>query len=276
MVGVDQFSATGTNSSGAFSFTDNFSDGDPPPCGPAGCATQPTFYGVLSTTALPAESGSLLQLDFSNGISTTNALDGARLNQAVTLGGTKSELSLSSPLTTVATFTLPGLSGPYNNGYGIRLVDAAPGSPPGSLQQALELNVEFWTGNMTHPAGLYVRYLMQDFTAGTITTIGVAPLIIPPGTNDIMLTLASVSNGLFEATYQYGTDGVFGAFGGPFSLGTSAALLYGQTYLRPQIHAFETVTQLPGTLPLFASGLGALGLLAWRRKRKNVAAGAAA
>jgi hypothetical protein len=28
---------------------------------------------------------------------------------------------------------------------------------------------------------------------------------------------------------------------------------------------------LPATLPLFASGLGALGLLGWRRKRKSTA-----
>ena len=31
-------------------------------------------------------------------------------------------------------------------------------------------------------------------------------------------------------------------------------------------------TPLPAALPLFASGLGALGLLAWRRKRKATAA----
>ena len=31
-------------------------------------------------------------------------------------------------------------------------------------------------------------------------------------------------------------------------------------------------TPLPAALPLFASGLGALGLLGWRRKRKNAAA----
>ena len=35
-------------------------------------------------------------------------------------------------------------------------------------------------------------------------------------------------------------------------------------------------TPLPAALPLFASGLGAMGLFGWRRKRKNAAALAAA
>jgi hypothetical protein len=35
-------------------------------------------------------------------------------------------------------------------------------------------------------------------------------------------------------------------------------------------------TPIPATLPLFATGLGAIGLLGWRRKRKNAAAIAAA
>ena len=34
-------------------------------------------------------------------------------------------------------------------------------------------------------------------------------------------------------------------------------------------------TPLPAALPLFATGLGALGLLGWRRKRKAAAALAA-
>ena len=38
----------------------------------------------------------------------------------------------------------------------------------------------------------------------------------------------------------------------------------------------STTTPLPATLPLFATGLGALGLFGWRMKRKNAAAIAAA
>jgi hypothetical protein len=34
----------------------------------------------------------------------------------------------------------------------------------------------------------------------------------------------------------------------------------------------ETATPVPATLPLFATGLGGLGLLGWRRKRKAQAA----
>ena len=38
------------------------------------------------------------------------------------------------------------------------------------------------------------------------------------------------------------------------------------------LEVFATTTPLPAALPLFATGLGALGLLGWRRKRKAQAA----
>jgi hypothetical protein len=40
------------------------------------------------------------------------------------------------------------------------------------------------------------------------------------------------------------------------------------SYNIPEIE-YVTATPLPAALPLFASGLGALGLFGWRRKRKN-------
>jgi len=49
--------------------------------------------------------------------------------------------------------------------------------------------------------------------------------------------------------------------------------LRGESYGQPMaiISSNETVTPAPAALPLFATGLGALGLLGWRRKRKAAA-----
>jgi PEP-CTERM motif len=38
-----------------------------------------------------------------------------------------------------------------------------------------------------------------------------------------------------------------------------------------ELGSHDVPTPLPATLPLFATGLGALGLLGWRRKRKQAA-----
>jgi CHRD domain len=59
-----------------------------------------------------------------------------------------------------------------------------------------------------------------------------------------------------------------------------AALLAGETYLNihttqfggGEIRGFLAPVPLPAALPLFATGLGALGMLGWRRKRKAQAA----
>ena len=51
--------------------------------------------------------------------------------------------------------------------------------------------------------------------------------------------------------------------------------LTGPSGLNMSINETINATPLPATLPLLASGLGALGLLGWRKKRKNSAALAA-
>jgi hypothetical protein len=64
-------------------------------------------------------------------------------------------------------------------------------------------------------------------------------------------------------------------FAGEFPLDLAAALNSGGTLNGPLSVEFlagpfesSTATPLPAALPLFATGLGALGLLGWRRKRK--------
>jgi hypothetical protein len=60
-----------------------------------------------------------------------------------------------------------------------------------------------------------------------------------------------------------------------FSLGTvGTATTIGGSW-DYQITFDVAATPLPATLPLFATGLGALGLLGWRRKRKNAPLAAA-
>jgi hypothetical protein len=54
-------------------------------------------------------------------------------------------------------------------------------------------------------------------------------------------------------------------------LGNPVAGNPGLADFAPNLDDARVVTPLPGALPLFATGLGALGLLGWRRKRKATA-----
>ena len=58
----------------------------------------------------------------------------------------------------------------------------------------------------------------------------------------------------------------------PFSSYETIDSLYYQT----EDDFSATPTPLPAALPLFATGIGAMGLLGWRRKRKNAGVTAAA
>jgi hypothetical protein len=165
-------------------------------------------------------------------------------------------------------FSLPELFGPLNEGYGIRFIDAAPGSGFGSNQLVLELNVQWWTGNTSNPAGWYVRYLVQDFFLKTITTIDADFVVIPQGLDEICLSLnRAADSDQFTAAYAYGTGGACTHTATPTSLGSAAGFVYNKDYVRPQFQAFESVPE-PSILTLFGLGLAGLGAV----RRKKVAA----
>ncbi len=160
-------------------------------------------------------------------------------------------------------FALGPLPGPLNNGYGIRFVDTVPGASA-SAQQVLELNVQYWTGNGSNPAGDYIRFFVQDFNLHTTATIDVAALN-PSGADEIYLSLnRAASSDLFTAEYAYVTGGTLGTL---TSLGSAQGFLY-ENFVRPQFHVFATPVPEPENYAMLLAGLGLLGFMARRRKRQ--------
>jgi hypothetical protein len=116
-------------------------------------------------------------------------------------------------------------------------------------------------------------------TAGVATTtptfVGF-PLGVTSGTynNTLDLTLASSYNPAFVTAEGGSVAAAEAAL--LLGLATDVAYLNIHTTMFPggEIRGFLVPTPLPATLPLFATGLGVLGLLGWRRKRKAAAVAA--
>jgi hypothetical protein len=128
-------------------------------------------------------------------------------------------------------------------------------------------------------------------------TLPPAPFITFPNVNDTVYENTFTVTGGVITAYHFTVGGIFGGWG--FGLGSTAAppgenldFLTNGTLIAPDQRdialclsgngctatttftplADTGTTPLPAALPLFASGLGALGLLGWRRKRKAQAA----
>ena len=109
-----------------------------------------------------------------------------------------------------------------------------------------------------------------------LKTFPVFPL--PPaacGANPNNVTLAVLSSSLYSAGVAWGSFSVdFARIG--LGQGGNDGVPYNYFVDDLSITTADATTPLPAALPLFAGGLGVMGLLARRRKRKAVAALAAA
>jgi hypothetical protein len=99
-----------------------------------------------------------------------------------------------------------------------------------------------YSSNLVTDSATFSTQTNYDFQAATNN--GLTPLV------EFILLVGANNSEII--TYSSPTDNVY-------ALGTSTAI---------QVSA----TPLPAALPLFTTGLGALGLLGWRRKRKSAAA----
>jgi hypothetical protein len=145
-------------------------------------------------------------------------------------------------------------------------------------------------GNVTGPSTLLFRRQMTN--QGTMTGEGGGG-----GVSDVLSLFSFVAGGAtvgFQATFQSDAATGISPPPGNFPAGVTNLLEDGNLQLltpagfsvtlpglglvslavNAQSDAVEGVegqVPLPGALPLFATGLGALGLLGWRRKKKAVA-----
>jgi hypothetical protein len=152
---------------------------------------------------------------------------------------------------------------------------AAPPFAPTQLTGTMEVDV---VGGTITSADFFAPDLgTNEFTniyfssaSGSNWELKVAdtPLPLPPGFQiDLVFTPS------FDATHTAGSSDLIGFTGGsivswietggpPTDCALSSCVLNGTT------GTIDPATPLPAALPLFATSLGALGLLGWRRKRK--------
>jgi PEP-CTERM motif len=235
-------------------FNDTFSDGAPPPSAPNFNDDSAASYSVFGSPG--PESGGLLKLNTANGGLTTNASGDARrtIRAALNTNTSNADADLGRGLKDDDRLRLRGFFnvgvpvGPVLNGYGIRFSDRGPAG----IFQAADLQVVF------NPATgkAEIRWVLQDFANGQVTTVGSTDLLIPDGADQIALQIErpSLDSKDFFATWFF-LDG--GLVKGTGTFASGIGLFDGERFVRAEFLAFEGVpaVPLPGTLWLLGAGL---------------------
>ena len=141
-------------------------------------------------------------------------------------------------------------------------------------------------GNQVPSGGVYSGSSIPGSLLATLATLS----SVPAGPSDVSISIpylalfantrywiglsSSDSNALWFFTGDFSGTGVGSEFNfvSSFDSSVGAQLLPNNPDGEYQMSITAAATPIPAALPLFASGLGALGLAGWRRKRKAKAA----
>jgi hypothetical protein len=205
----------------------------------------------------------LLQLNSANGALSANATEAPRLTLAATLltstTGGATQLGTGNTLVETGLFSLTIPPGPLFSAYGIQFTDAAGAG----ANQLVQLFVRFneATGQPQ------IAYILQDFVANTITTLGTSPLNLSLGADQILFTLSrpNVGDNNFFGSFSYLSGGSI-VGGGSFA--TPGVLFQGENFVRGRFFVAEAIPE-PETYAMLLAGLGLLGFVARRRKQQS-------